>query len=338
MRENNVYNIKPLMNDIEKVIETGLNKLLEDYMERYSLLERTHNQIMMLPSVELELGRRVNLSVDSEVIHNISTLESKLNTMEKLYDNILPIMNKMFETVTNLTTEINELKKATITNQEHSLHNIEKSSIVKTCENENIKLNIIDDDVDSYTSTIVLNSLKETPNNDLDDTSDVNTEVVEQEEEEDELVKEAEIVRAFIEEKDKQEEEEQEEEEEEQEEQEEQVEEEEQQEDQEEEQVEEEEQEEEQVEEEEEEQEEVEEEQSVETEAKEESESESEQEDKPDDKEEEEELFEIEIDDVTYCTNDDENGFIWELTKDGEQGEKIGYFKEGEPIFYNEEN
>ena len=280
MRENNVYNIKQLMSDIEKVIETGLNKLLEDYMERYSLLERTHNQIMMLPSVELELGRRVNLSVDSEVIHNISTLESKidtevihnistleskLNTMEKLYDNILPIMNKMFETVTNLTTEINELKKATITNQQHSLHNIEKSSIVKTCENENIKLNIIDDDVDSYTSTIVLNSLKETPNNDLDDTSDVNTEVVEQE---DELVKEAEIVREFVGEKNNQEEQEKEEEEEEPE----QVEEEEQQEHQEEEQVEE------QVEEEEEEQEvveeeEQEEEQSVETETRDESES-----------------------------------------------------------------
>jgi len=268
--------------------------------------------------------------------------------MEKLYDNILPIMNKMFETVTNLTTEINELKKATITNQEHSLHNIEKSSIVKTCENENIKLNIIDDDVDSYTSTIVLNSLKETPNNDLDDTSDVNTEVVEQEEQEDELVKEAEIVRAFIEEKDKQEEEEEEEveeeqvEEEEQDEQEEQEEEqvEEEQEEQEEEQVEEEQEEvkEEQVEEEEQQVEEEEEEQSVETEAKEESESESEQEDKPDDKEEDEELFEIEIDDVTYCTNNDENGFIWELTDEGEQGEKIGYFKEGEPFFYKEEN
>ena len=48
--------------------------------------------------------------------------------------------------------------------------------------------------------------------------------------------------------------------------------------------------------------------------------------------------FEIEIDDVTYCTNDDENGFIWELTEEGEQGNKVGYFKEGEPFFYADEN
>ena len=49
--------------------------------------------------------------------------------------------------------------------------------------------------------------------------------------------------------------------------------------------------------------------------------------------EEEEEYEEIEIDDVTYCTNDSENGFIYEVTEDGDVGEKIGYIKEGEPFF-----
>ena len=54
--------------------------------------------------------------------------------------------------------------------------------------------------------------------------------------------------------------------------------------------------------------------------------------------EEEEELFEIEIDDKTYCTNDEENGFIYELNEEGEIGIKIGYLKEGEPFFYADEN
>ena len=54
--------------------------------------------------------------------------------------------------------------------------------------------------------------------------------------------------------------------------------------------------------------------------------------------EEDEELFEIEIDDETYCTNNEVNGFIYILDKDGDVGEKIGYFKDSEPIFYNEEN
>lgn len=53
---------------------------------------------------------------------------------------------------------------------------------------------------------------------------------------------------------------------------------------------------------------------------------------------EDEELFEIEIDDQTYCTNNEVNGFIYVLDKDGDVGDKIGYFKDSEPIFYNEEN
>ena len=57
-----------------------------------------------------------------------------------------------------------------------------------------------------------------------------------------------------------------------------------------------------------------------------------------DEEEEEEELVEIEIDDITYCTNDEENGVIYELTTDGEVGEKVGYLKEGEPFFYADEN
>ena len=49
-----------------------------------------------------------------------------------------------------------------------------------------------------------------------------------------------------------------------------------------------------------------------------------------------EELFEIEIEDVVYCTNDIDNGFIYEFKND-EVGEKVGYFKDGDAIFYNEE-
>jgi hypothetical protein len=47
-----------------------------------------------------------------------------------------------------------------------------------------------------------------------------------------------------------------------------------------------------------------------------------------------EDFVEIEIDDVTYCTNDDENGFIYKVDDDGTVGDKVGYIKEGEPIFY----
>ena len=52
--------------------------------------------------------------------------------------------------------------------------------------------------------------------------------------------------------------------------------------------------------------------------------------------EEEDDFFEIEIDDITYCTNNEETGIIYEVDKDGDIGKRIGYLKDGEPIFDNE--
>ena len=46
-----------------------------------------------------------------------------------------------------------------------------------------------------------------------------------------------------------------------------------------------------------------------------------------------EEVFEIEIDDVTYYATDEENGILYEVDKNGEVGKKVGIIKDGEPIF-----
>ena len=51
------------------------------------------------------------------------------------------------------------------------------------------------------------------------------------------------------------------------------------------------------------------------------------------DEDAEEELIEIEIDGVTYCTENEDNGFIYELDSDGNVGETVGYLKDGEPFF-----
>jgi len=48
---------------------------------------------------------------------------------------------------------------------------------------------------------------------------------------------------------------------------------------------------------------------------------------------EDEEVFEIEIDDITYFATDEENGILYEVDKDGEVGKKVGIIKDGEPIF-----
>ena len=60
---------------------------------------------------------------------------------------------------------------------------------------------------------------------------------------------------------------------------------------------------------------------------------EEEQEQEQEQEEEEEEVFEIEIDDITYFATDEENGILYEMTKDGDIGKKVGIIKDGEPIF-----
>uniref|UniRef100_A0A6C0IU31 Uncharacterized protein n=1 Tax=viral metagenome TaxID=1070528 RepID=A0A6C0IU31_9ZZZZ len=54
---------------------------------------------------------------------------------------------------------------------------------------------------------------------------------------------------------------------------------------------------------------------------------------KEDEEEVEEEVFEIEIDDVTYYATDENNGILYEATEDGDVGKKVGIIKDGEPIF-----
>jgi hypothetical protein len=44
--------------------------------------------------------------------------------------------------------------------------------------------------------------------------------------------------------------------------------------------------------------------------------------------------IEIEIEDVTYFATGEENGNIYEIDSAGDPGKKVGYIKDGEPIFF----
>jgi hypothetical protein len=63
-------------------------------------------------------------------------------------------------------------------------------------------------------------------------------------------------------------------------------------------------------------------------------EDESGEEEKEKEKEEEEEYFEVEINNVSYCTNNEVSGFIYGLDEEGGVGNKLGYMKDSEPFFY----
>jgi len=367
-----LFNIKPIIHDVEEVIQKGLNKLLVNYIERHEMLEKTHQQLMQLPSIVEELNEKkgktgVNdseyedddeteqFTEEHNIFHDkLSSLENKLQRMEKNYDTIIPILDKLVNKITTLNDEVKELKHGEIKLEDTTVHTtdiIEKSSVVKTSENENIEIHIeepseelqeediSDDEVDVNPLLITCSTI--TLKKEVTEEKVEAEEVIEEDEElsvEEELgieeVSKEDVINCETNQplfltspsvKDEEKEESAEEDE-----------------------VEEEPAEEEVASIETETKEEVEDESaeeevaSVETETKEEVEDDEvasvETETKEEVEEEDEDIFEIEIDDKTYCTNDDENGFIWELTEEGEQGDKVGYLKDGEPFFYADEN
>ena len=120
------FDIKPIMSEIEK----GLNNLLNNYLDRYELLEKTHQQLIRLPSIVDELNRRNDTNFSnhcdsvSEQVHviqnqsdsdfmsiknmtedivriGVSSLENKLNIMEQKYDSIIPILDKLNDKIVN---------------------------------------------------------------------------------------------------------------------------------------------------------------------------------------------------------------------------------------------
>jgi hypothetical protein len=402
------------MTDVEKVIQQGLNRLLTNYIDRHELLEKTHEQLMRLPSIAEEFNKNslnslkefetdsdsnsdpnsdpnpevkaygiIHCNNNNEIINELqmkfSTFETRMSKLEENNSSLVYILNKIMNKMEELYVDIKELQDSKNETQASFKASVEKSSIVRNSENENVEIHIdepkdveLNQEYNEESSDNNLSSLSiassEVKIITLDDNIepqhstettyetikklDIEEEAEEEEAEEEEAEEEEDEEEEAEEEEDEEEEAEEEEAEEEEAEEVEAEEEEAEEVEAEEEEAEEEEAEEEEVEEEEVEEKEVEEKEVeekkveeeaevVETETKEQDEESIETETKEESNDiesEEEEVFEIEIDDKNYCTNDDENGFIWELTEDGEQGEKVGYLKDGEPFFYADEN
>ena len=323
------FNIEPLVFEIQNVIKNGLKVLLKDYIDRHDLLEKTHKQIMKLPSVMNEINKGGNSDSDSEsdlepgqdksifisisdmtrdlVKKEMSYVESKLDRIEKKYESISPLISKILDKLESINAEVKVLKETPrdnikIVQMDHEksyISNIIKPSIVSACENENIKFEIEENDDEEEEDEEeddeeIVEPIKVKKEVIIIEDEELEEDVIE--EEEDDVIEEDIIEAVVVADIKKEVEEEVE----------------------------------------------VEEEDEVETEASDEEEEDEEEEVIPAptkvEKEEEEELEIITIDDIDYCTNDLENGFIWELNEDGEQCDKIGYLKEGEPFFYADEN
>jgi hypothetical protein len=144
------FNTDELLTEMNYVIKKGLTKVFKEFIERHELLENTHKQIMNLPSVLKELNITAddeddeddndetnsepviykNVSKDLETLHNkINSFETKLETG----------MNALFKIVEKLGKEVKSLKEQEVKEETKIM-----SSIVTSCENENIKVVITD--------------------------------------------------------------------------------------------------------------------------------------------------------------------------------------------------
>jgi hypothetical protein len=274
-------NTEEIINEVNNVIKTGLEKLLGNHLYRYELLEKTHEAIMNLPNVRdhLNLAPLPQCEFKRETKDVTTDFETKYGHM----------IEKLLNRIDELTLEVNQLK--------HS-YKPEHFEVVKLEQKENIKLEIQEDEdttseADEVASEATVASLEEEVADLEEDAATVAS--LEAEEEDAATVasleaeeEEASTVASLEEEVADLEEEE--------------------------------------------EVADLEEEEAseVETEA-----SSEEEEEKAEP--EEEEYIEIDIDDVTYCTNNEDNGFIYQLTEDGDVGDKVGYLKDGEPFFYADE-
>jgi hypothetical protein len=321
-------NTEEIATEVNNVIKKGLDKLLGDYLYRYELLEQTHEAIMNLPSVRNHL----NLQPFPQQQYNT---ETKVDNIK--YDQIL---EKLLKRIDELTFEVNQLKQTCkkectdikVEDDEDPLAFVVTDLVVKLEQRENIRLEIEEEEADDASleeeadDASLDASLEEEDDASLEAEENICSEcdckvildedivVVDgkkycgacdptssKEEEEVASLEEAEEEEvASLEEA---------------------------------------------------EEEVVEEEvvsssaneivaveeDDVETEKSESVASEAEEEAEEEEEEEEEEFIEIDIDDVTYCTNNEENGFIYELTEDGDVGDKVGYLKDGEPFFYADE-
>ncbi len=128
------FNIEPLVIEIKNIINKGLKNILNNYVDRFNLLEETHHQIMSLPSVKNELTKNCN--------------ESKMNSASNSINEKLDIIpeNKNI----NISDDIKESIRQLVSDEYKANHKV-TFSLINSISNQireldmklsNLKINI----------------------------------------------------------------------------------------------------------------------------------------------------------------------------------------------------
>ena len=321
-----MFNTEPLLNELNNIIKERLETMLQDFLFKYKLFEENYNAVLNLPAFKHNVGTYKSFNVNGDKSNKKKKSTKKISIIKKLLEKnklLQEEINKLkgvniIDLTTDVESDDNTSVQEVVIKEEHIAVRIEKENIRLNIEEASIVEDINDNICSDCECRVILDSDITivdgknycggcVPESDVDEDNESDKSSVTGLEEESDAGLEEESDASLEEESDAGsvagsvaglEEEEEEG---------------------------------------------LEEADDVDTEASDEESVDESSNDLANKKEqasveEDEELFEIEIDDETYCTNNEVNGFIYILDKDGDVGEKIGYFKDSEPIFYNEEN
>ena len=291
---SNIFNTAPLLNEVNECLTRGLHTILNNFMDDHRMYKDTYEGVMRLPCMRAISGTK---PPQIETDNIVEQLKQQVAQLEDEIVRLKLLVN------TKPVAELPAVMVPAVTVTSVTVPSVTVPSVtVPSVEKENITLVLEVDQFDNAEEEGE-EKVEEEEDEEEDDEEEEDEEDEDEEDEDEEKDEEQAVKEEQVETIEQEEEEEQVEtiEEEEQEEDEEQV-------------------------------ETIEEEEQVETIEEEEQAVKEEQEESADG--EEEELFEIEIDGVSYCTGDEDKGIIYELTADGEVGKKVGYLKAGEPFFY----
>jgi hypothetical protein len=141
MLRNNIsdFNINPLLSELDNVIRKHMNIMLNEYIDRFNLLEQTHKQIMNLPSVVDELRRYTGMSRNSGCEKSCAPAPTD-NSSEQLRRDVAAIKNK-------LDSIESYLQRNTTHTQPNTTSNSVQPSIVLSCVNENIHFEMKEEEI-----------------------------------------------------------------------------------------------------------------------------------------------------------------------------------------------
>ena len=130
-----MFNTEPLLNELNNIIKERLESMLQEFLFKYKLFEENYNAVLNLPSFKHNIGTYKSFNLNGDKSNKKKKSTKKLSIIKNLLEK-----NKL------LQEEINKLKGVNIIDLTKEVV-IKEEPIIIRLEKENIRLNIEEDSI-----------------------------------------------------------------------------------------------------------------------------------------------------------------------------------------------